>query len=116
MKFGAMVVPRISDWQLYQELEAMGYDSAWAPDSQMIYSDTYAVLALAAANFSTADASGSAHVLYGVTGDGATVRETLFTIDTSDASTTLVTPLGNGNDGSVTGTMVRRSPTNPTAA
>jgi hypothetical protein len=75
-----------------------------------------AVLALAAANFSTADASGSAHVLYGVTGDGATVRETLFTIDTSDASTTLVTPLGNGNDGSVTGTMVRRSPTNPTAA
>ncbi len=52
MKFGAMVVPRISDWQLYQELEAMGYDSAWAPDSQMIYSDTYAVLALAAANTS----------------------------------------------------------------
>jgi hypothetical protein len=30
----------------------MGYDSAWVPDSQMIYSDTYAVLALAAANTS----------------------------------------------------------------
>ena len=52
MRFGAMVVPSVSDWRLYQELEEMGYDSAWAPDSQMIYSDCYAVLALAAANTS----------------------------------------------------------------
>lgn len=52
MKFGAMVVPRASDWQLFRELEEMGYDCAWAPDSQMLYSDTYAVLALAAANTS----------------------------------------------------------------
>lgn len=52
MKFGAMVVPRASDWRLFPELEEMGYDCAWAPDSQMIYSDTYAVLALAAANTS----------------------------------------------------------------
>ena len=52
MKFGAMVVPRASDWRLFAELEQMGYDSAWVPDSQMIYSDTYAVLALAAANTS----------------------------------------------------------------
>jgi len=52
MKFGAMVVPRAGDWQLFAELEQMGYDSAWVPDSQMIYSDTYAVLALAAANTS----------------------------------------------------------------
>lgn len=52
MKFGAMVVPRASDWRLIPELEAMGFDCAWAPDSQMIYSDTYAVLALAAANTS----------------------------------------------------------------
>ena len=26
MKFGAMVVPRASDWQLFRELEEMGYD------------------------------------------------------------------------------------------
>jgi len=52
MKFGAMVVPRAGDWQRFAELEQMGYDSAWVPDSQMIYSDTYAVLALAAANTS----------------------------------------------------------------
>ena len=36
MKFGAMVVPRAADWQLFAELEAMGYDCAWAPDSQML--------------------------------------------------------------------------------
>jgi 5,10-methylenetetrahydromethanopterin reductase len=30
----------------------MGYDAAWAADSQMLYSDAYAVLALAAANTS----------------------------------------------------------------
>lgn len=52
MRFGAMVVPSVSDWRMYQELEEMGYDSAWAPDSQMIYSDCYAVLALAATNTS----------------------------------------------------------------
>ena len=52
MKFGAMVVPRASDWRLFAELEQMGYDSAWVPDSQMIYSATYPVRALAAANTS----------------------------------------------------------------
>ncbi len=52
MRFGAMVVPNVSDWRLFKELEEMGYDAAWAPDSQMIYSDCYAVLALAAANTS----------------------------------------------------------------
>ena len=36
MKFGAMVVPRASDWWLFAELEQMSYDSAWVPDSQMI--------------------------------------------------------------------------------
>jgi len=29
MKFGAMVVPRASDWRLFAELEQLGYDSAW---------------------------------------------------------------------------------------
>ena len=52
MQFGAMVVPRASDWKIIVELEEMGYDSVWTPDSQMIYSDTYTVLALAAANTS----------------------------------------------------------------
>ena len=52
MKFGVTVVPRISDWQLFVDLETMGYDAAWAANSQMLYSDAYAVLALAAANTS----------------------------------------------------------------
>jgi len=52
MKFGVTVVPRISDWQLFVDLEKMGYDCAWAADSQMLYSDAYATLALAAANTS----------------------------------------------------------------
>ena len=52
MKFGAMVVPRIADWQIIPELESLGYDSVWVPDSQMLYSDCYAVLALAAAHTS----------------------------------------------------------------
>ncbi len=52
MKFGVTIAPRVSDWRLFVDLEEMGYDCAWAADSQMIYSDAYAVLALAAANTS----------------------------------------------------------------
>src|SRR5215467_11216276 len=52
MKFGVTIAPRITDWQLFVDLETMGYDCAWAADSQMLYSDAYAVLALAAANTS----------------------------------------------------------------
>ena len=52
MLFGAMVAPRVSDWMLIKDIENMGYDCAWTPDSHMIYSDAYAVLALAAANTS----------------------------------------------------------------
>ena len=52
MKFGVTVVPRVTDWRLFVDLETMGYDCAWAADSQMLYSDAYAVLALAAANTS----------------------------------------------------------------
>jgi alkanesulfonate monooxygenase SsuD/methylene tetrahydromethanopterin reductase-like flavin-dependent oxidoreductase (luciferase family) len=37
---------------LFVDLETMGYDCAWAADSQMLYSDAYATLALAAANTS----------------------------------------------------------------
>ena len=48
MKFGGMVATRIDDWHIFPYLEALGYDSGWAPDSQMIWSDCYATLALAA--------------------------------------------------------------------
>ena len=48
MKFGGVVATKIDDWQIFQYLEDLGYDSAWAPDSQMIWSDCYATLALAA--------------------------------------------------------------------
>lgn len=46
MKFGGMAATNISDWQIFQELKAHGY--GWAPDSQMIWPDCYATLALAA--------------------------------------------------------------------
>jgi alkanesulfonate monooxygenase SsuD/methylene tetrahydromethanopterin reductase-like flavin-dependent oxidoreductase (luciferase family) len=52
MKFGAMIATKIDDWQLLQHAEELGYDHGWVPDSQMIWSDCYATLALAAANTS----------------------------------------------------------------
>ena len=52
MKFGGVVATKIDDWQIFKELEDLGYDSGWVPDSQMIWSDCYATLALAAANTS----------------------------------------------------------------
>src|SRR4029450_13312104 len=50
MEFGVFVATKIDDWQLIREAEALGYDRAWVPDSQMIWSDCYATLGLAAAN------------------------------------------------------------------
>lgn len=44
-----------------------------------------------------------AGTLYGVTGDGATTSETLFTLNTTDATPTLVLGLGAGNDGEAIG-------------
>ena len=52
MEFGVFVATKIDDWQLVREAETLGYDRAWVPDSQMIWSDCYATLALAAANTS----------------------------------------------------------------
>jgi alkanesulfonate monooxygenase SsuD/methylene tetrahydromethanopterin reductase-like flavin-dependent oxidoreductase (luciferase family) len=52
MEFGVFVATKIDDWQLIREAENLGYDRAWVPDSQMIWSDCYATLALAAANTS----------------------------------------------------------------
>ena len=53
MKFGGMVATKIDDWQIFPYLEGLGYDSGWAPDSQMIWSDCYATLGLAAWHTST---------------------------------------------------------------
>ncbi len=48
MKFSIMLATKIDDWEIYPEIEAAGYDAAWVPDSQMLWSDCYATLALAA--------------------------------------------------------------------
>ena len=53
MKFGGMITARISDWQIVPYLELLGYQSAWVPDSQMIWSDCYAIMSLAAWHTST---------------------------------------------------------------
>ncbi|MBT4487653.1 MAG: LLM class flavin-dependent oxidoreductase [Rhodospirillaceae bacterium] len=53
MKFGGMVATKIDDWQIFPYLEDLGYDCGWIPDSQMIWSDCYATMALAAQNTST---------------------------------------------------------------
>src|SRR5262245_63052118 len=50
MEFGVFVATKIDDWQLIRFAEELGYRRAWVPDSQMIWSDCYATLALAAAN------------------------------------------------------------------
>ncbi len=51
-------------------------------------------------NFSSITFSPSGQ-LFGVTGDGATVKETLYEINPVDGSKTLLTALGNGADGEV---------------
>ncbi|MGH7932529.1 MAG: LLM class flavin-dependent oxidoreductase [Candidatus Binataceae bacterium] len=52
MEFGAGFDTHIDKWDLARYAEDLGYDSLWVPDSQMIWSDCYATLALAAANTS----------------------------------------------------------------
>lgn len=52
MEFSITVATKIDDWQLIKYAEDLGYDCAWVPDSQMIWSDCYATLALAAHNTS----------------------------------------------------------------
>ena len=52
MQFGICMATKIDDWQLIKYAEDLGFDSAWVPDSQMIWSDCYAVMALAAQNTS----------------------------------------------------------------
>ncbi len=53
MKFGVCVATNINDWRLLVHAETEGFDHGWVPDSQMIWSDCYATLALAAHHTST---------------------------------------------------------------
>jgi 5,10-methylenetetrahydromethanopterin reductase len=48
MKFGFTVMADIDEIGFFSHAEAVGYDSVWVTDSQMLFSDCYAVLALAA--------------------------------------------------------------------
>jgi hypothetical protein len=50
MQFGITVDTHVSKWDLVRYAEELGYDRAWVPDSQMIWSGCYATLALAAVN------------------------------------------------------------------
>jgi 5,10-methylenetetrahydromethanopterin reductase len=48
MRFGVGVMANIDEIGFFTHAEALGYDSIWVADSQMLFSDCYAVLALAA--------------------------------------------------------------------
>src|SRR5215813_2184385 len=48
MEFGICFDTHVNKWDLIRYAEELGYDRAWVPDSQMIWSDCYAVMALAA--------------------------------------------------------------------
>ncbi|MGZ6195100.1 MAG: LLM class flavin-dependent oxidoreductase, partial [Candidatus Binataceae bacterium] len=51
MEFGVTVITHIGKSPEQIRLaEELGYDRAWVPDSQMIWSDCYATMALAAAS------------------------------------------------------------------
>src|SRR5947207_852635 len=48
MRFGICVMANIDEIGFFGQAESLGYDSVWVADSQMLFSDCYAVLALAA--------------------------------------------------------------------
>jgi alkanesulfonate monooxygenase SsuD/methylene tetrahydromethanopterin reductase-like flavin-dependent oxidoreductase (luciferase family) len=48
MQFGICVMANIDEIGFFSHAEALGFDSVWVTDSQMLFSDCYAVLALAA--------------------------------------------------------------------
>src|SRR5215472_1467835 len=48
MRLSVCVMADIDEMDFYPHAESLGYDSAWVTDSQMLFSDCYAVLALAA--------------------------------------------------------------------
>ena len=48
MRFSICVMADVDEIGFFSHAEAFGYDSVWVTDSQMLFSDCYAVLALAA--------------------------------------------------------------------
>src|SRR3970282_456863 len=48
MRFGICVMANIDEIGFFNHAESLGYDSVWVTDRQMLFSDCYAVLALAA--------------------------------------------------------------------
>jgi hypothetical protein len=48
MKFGFCLMADVTEIGLFSHAETLGYSSVWAADSQMLFSDCYAVMALAA--------------------------------------------------------------------
>ena len=48
MQFSITAHTKIDNWEIFPYVEDLGFDAAWVPDSQMIWSDCYATLALAA--------------------------------------------------------------------
>src|SRR5215470_14651339 len=48
MRFSICVMADVEENGFFSHAEALGYDSVWVTDSQMLFSDCYAVLALAA--------------------------------------------------------------------
>jgi 5,10-methylenetetrahydromethanopterin reductase len=48
MQFGFCVMANIDEIGFFSHAESLGYDSVWVADSQMLFADCYAVLALAA--------------------------------------------------------------------
>jgi 5,10-methylenetetrahydromethanopterin reductase len=48
MRFGICVMANVDEIGFFSHAETLGYDSLWVTDSQMLFSDCYAVLALAA--------------------------------------------------------------------
>src|SRR3954467_8677412 len=48
MRFGVCFMANIDEIGFFPHVESLGYDSVWVADSQMLFSDCYAVLALAA--------------------------------------------------------------------
>ena len=48
MRFGICVMANVDEIAFFTRAEQLGYDSVWVTDSQMLFADCYAVLALAA--------------------------------------------------------------------
>src|SRR5438445_9554233 len=48
MRFGICVMANVDEIGFFNHAETLGYESVWVTDSQLLFSDCYAVLALAA--------------------------------------------------------------------